>query len=151
PYNPQEALKLLTEAGWNSRDGQGRLIKDGRPLQIEILYSRQVFEPWLTIYQEDLRKVGITANLRLVTFETNFKLQMQRQFEMVVSAWGAGSPFPSPRSDYHSDFADTPNNNNISGLKDKKVDQIIDQYDVEFDSAKRTQLLRELDNLLANS
>ena len=150
-FNPQEALKLLAEAGWNSRDSQGRLVKDGKPLQIEIMYARKVFEPWLTIYQEDLRKVGISANLRLLTFETLFKMLMQRQYDVAVGAWGVGSVFPSPRPNYHSSFADTQNNNNIEGLKDKRIDEIIDRYDVEFDEAKRVVLLRELDSLLANS
>ena len=70
---------------------------------------------------------------------------------IAVGAWGVGSVFPSPRPNYHSSFADKENNNNIEGLKDKRVDEIIDRYDVEFDEAKRVELLRELDSLLANS
>src|SRR5260370_31040276 len=124
-YNPQEAVKLLGDAGWNSRDSQGRLMKNGQPLQVELLYARQVFESWLTVFQEDLRKIGISLNLRLVTFETGFKLQMQRQFDYVVSAWGAGGVFPSPRPEYHSETAGVENTNNISGIKDKQIDAII--------------------------
>ncbi len=150
-YNPQEALKLLAEAGWSTRDSQGRLTKNGQPLQVEILYARQIFEPWLTIYQEDLRKAGITANLRLVTFETSFKLEMQRQFDVAVGAWGVGSPFPNPRPEYHSETADPENTNNIQGLKDKHVDELIDRYDHEFDVQKRVAILRELDGAFANS
>ena len=149
-YDPAEAFRLLAEAGWKDRDAQGRLTKDGRPLQVELLYSRQVFEPWLTVYQEDLRKVGITANLRLVTFETGVKLVMQRQFEYFVGAWGAGSVFPSPRSNCHSETADVENTNNITGLKDKRVDDVIERYDVSFDSNQRIELLKELDGLLAS-
>src|SRR5262249_2133879 len=37
-YDPQEALKLLADAGWKSRDSQGRLVKNGVPLQIELIY-----------------------------------------------------------------------------------------------------------------
>ena len=58
-YNPQEALKLLADAGWTTRDQQGRLVRNGQPLQIELLYSDKGSERWLTVYQEDLRKVGI--------------------------------------------------------------------------------------------
>jgi microcin C transport system substrate-binding protein len=149
-YDPQEALKLLAEAGWKDRDSQGRLTKNGQPLQVELLYARQVFEPWLTVYQEDLRKVGITVNLRLVTFETAFKLEMQRQFEYAVGAWGVGSPFPSPRSNYHSETADIQNTNNITGLKDKRVDELIERYDISFDTNERAELLKKLDGILAS-
>jgi uncharacterized protein YqeY len=35
PYDPQQALALLGEAGWKDRDAQGRLTKNGQPLQVE--------------------------------------------------------------------------------------------------------------------
>jgi ABC-type oligopeptide transport system substrate-binding subunit len=118
---------------------------------VEVLYARQVFEPWLTVFQEDLRKVGISLNLRLVTFETAFKLLMQRQFDYAVGAWGVGSPFPSPRPNYHSETADIENTNNIAGMKDKQIDAIIEKYDVTFEPEQRIGLLKQLDGLLANS
>jgi microcin C transport system substrate-binding protein len=149
-YNPQEALQLLADAGWTSRDQQGRLVRSGQPLQIELLYSDKGSERWLTVYQEDLRKVGIGLNLRLVNPETRFKMQMQRQFELVSAGWGAGSVFPNPRPEFHSETADVPNTTNISGFKDKRIDEICEQYDLEFDPAKRAALLRELDGILAN-
>jgi microcin C transport system substrate-binding protein len=149
-YNPQEALKLLADAGWSSRDAQGRLTRAGRPLQIELLYSDKGAERWMTVYQNDLRNVGITLNLRLVNPETRFKMMMQRQFELVSGAWGAGSVFPIPRPEHHSETADLQNTNNISGFKDKQIDRITEQYDLEFDPAKRTTLLRELDGILTN-
>jgi microcin C transport system substrate-binding protein len=146
-YNPEEALRLLAEAGWKDRDAQGRLVKGGRPLQIELLYADKGSERWLTVYQNDLRKVGITLNLRLVTGETLWKMKMQRQFELASGAWSAGGVFPTPRAMFHSTSADQLNNNNISGLKDKRIDEILEKYDAEFDPAKREVLLRELDGL----
>jgi microcin C transport system substrate-binding protein len=149
-YDPQEAFRLLAEAGWKDRDAQGRLTRNGEPLRVELIYARQVFEPWLTIYQEDLRRMGITLNLRLVTFETSFKLLMQRQFEYAVGAWGAGSVFPNPRPEYDSETADVENTNNITGLKDKRVDEIIERYEVNFNPDERAELLKQLDGLLAS-
>lgn len=150
PYNPQEALKLLGEAGWKDRDAQGRLTRNGQPLQIELLYSDKGSERWMTVYQEDLRKVGIGLNLRLTNPETRFKMMMQRQFELISGAWGVGSVFPIPRPTFHSETADVPNTNNISGFKNKRIDEICEQYEVEFDPAKRAALVRELDGLLTN-
>jgi microcin C transport system substrate-binding protein len=126
------------------------LAKGGKPLRIELLYSDKGSERWTTIYQNDLRKVGITLDLRLVNPETRFKMMMQRQFELVSGAWGQGSVFPTPRTEYHSESADQLNTNNISGFKDKRIDQILDQYDVEFDFDKRAALLRELDGILTS-
>jgi microcin C transport system substrate-binding protein len=149
-YNPQEALKLLSDAGWDTRDGQGRLTRNGQPLQIELLYSDKGSERWLTVYQQDLRKVGIGFNLRLVNPETRFKMMMQRQFDLISGAWGVGSVFPIPRPMFHSETADVQNTNNISGFKDKRLDELTRQYEVEFDAAKRASLVREIDGIVTN-
>jgi microcin C transport system substrate-binding protein len=149
PYDPQLALQLLGEAGWKSRDAQGRLVKDGRPLMLELQYSDKNSERWLTVYQDDLRKVGITLNLRLITPETRFQLQQQRKFDMTYTAWAANT-FPSLETEYSSTLADVPGNNNITGIKDKRIDEIIDLYNAEYDQKKREVLIRELDGILAN-
>lgn len=148
-YDPSAGLKLLADAGWNARDGQGRLVKAGRPLTLEMLYSDKGSERWMTIYQEDLRKVGIGLNLRLVTGETFFKLLMQRKFDMADMAWGA-LIFPNPETAFSSGLADVDNNNNITGFKDKRVDQLLPLYDVEFSQPKRVEIIREIDGILAN-
>jgi microcin C transport system substrate-binding protein len=75
-------------------------------------------------------------------------MEMQRQFELIYSGWGVGSPFPNPRPEVHSSTADVQNTNNISGFKNKRIDEICDQYDIEFDLNKRIALIRELDGIL---
>lgn len=148
-YNPEEALKLLAEAGWKERDKQGRLTKNGKLLSIQFLYYDKQLETYLTVYQGELQKLGITMDLRLVTSETQFKLMMTRQFEMSGMAWSANI-FPSPEVEYHSRLADPNNTNNITGLKNARVDQLIDQYNKEFDLQKRIPMLREMDGIIAN-
>ncbi len=148
-YEPERAVKLLEESGWNQRDGQGRLTKGGRPFTLELLYDNKGLETYLTVYQEDLRRAGITLNLRLVTQETGFQLLMQRRFEASVQAWGA-LPFPNPETSWHSNLADVPNNNNITGFKNARVDVLLEEYDREFDTARRVQIIREIDGILAN-
>ena len=148
-YDPSAGLKMLADAGWNARDGQGRLVKAGRPLIIEMLYYDKGSERWMTIYQEDLRKVGITLNLRLVTGETFFKLLMQRKYDAADMAWG-GLVFPNPETSFSSSLADVENNNNITGFKNKRVDELLPIYDLEFNQQKRVAIIREIDGILAN-
>ena len=148
-YSPEEALKLLAEAGWNRRDNQGRLVKNGAPLQVELLYTSQTFEPHLTVYQEDLRRVGITLNLRLITPETQFQMINERRFQMSHQGWGA-LLFPNPETSWHSSLADVDNTNNITGFKNARVDEICDLYDRMFDVEERLRAIREIDGILAN-
>jgi microcin C transport system substrate-binding protein len=149
-YNPQEALKLLAEAGWNSRDSQGRLVKNGVPLEIEFLYRNKIDEPQLTIYQEDLRKVGINLNLRLLTWETQTQLVVdQRKFQMAQLKWGGGL-FPDPEAEWHSSLADVNSNNNVTGVKDARLDQLCTDYDKMFDMPDRIRTLQAVDGIMTN-
>ncbi|MCZ6767955.1 MAG: extracellular solute-binding protein, partial [Acidobacteria bacterium] len=148
-YDPELALNLLAEAGWRNRDERGRLLKNGQPLEIEILYSSQPFERYFTVYQEDLRKVGITLNLRLVTPETRFKLMMERQFDTVAAGWGA-LLFPNPETSYHSSLADVNNTNNITGIKSSRIDELTEAYDGMFEVDERIAAIQEIDGILAN-
>jgi len=147
-YDPKKALELLSQAGFSSRDAQGRLVRGGVPLTVEIIYASKTSEPFLTIYQEDLRKAGITVNLRLITGETLFKLVMDREYSVANMAWGA-LLFPNPETSFHSRLADVKSNNNITGLKNPKIDALLAKYDVEFDPARRVALIKEVDGLLA--
>ncbi len=149
-YDPQEALKLLADAGWNSRDNQGRLVKGGAPLQIELLYRNKINEPELTVYQEDLRKVGIGLTLRLLTFETEIQMVDQRKFQMAHLAWG-GLLFPNPETEWQSTLADVDNTNNVTGFKSARVDELCKLYDKSFDTQERIRIIREIDGILANS
>ncbi|HVH26506.1 MAG TPA: extracellular solute-binding protein [Vicinamibacterales bacterium] len=148
-YDPQRALTLLAEAGWKDRDSSGRLVKNGQPMNLEIVYGDQASERYFTIFQEDLRKIGITLNLRFVTFETLVKLLDERTFSMASIAY-TGEVFPSPEANLRSDLADQKNTNNITGFKNKRADEIIAAYTREFDFSRRVKLLQELDGLVTN-
>jgi ABC-type transport system substrate-binding protein len=149
-YDQQGALALLAEAGWKDRDSQGRLVKNGQPLSVELIYSNKQSENWMTVYQDELRKVGIAMNLRLITPETLFKLVMDRNYGLAVMGWGA-LIFPNPETSFGGELADQANNNNITGFKDAKADALMKQYDTEYDSKKRAALIQEIDGIVANS
>jgi microcin C transport system substrate-binding protein len=147
-YDPARALALLADAGWRDRDANGRLVRQGRPLVIELLYSQKTSEPYLTVFQEDLRKAGVTLTLRLVTAETLFRLIMDRQFDVASTAWSADR-FPVPQTLFGSALADRPNTNNITGFKSARVDRLMADYEAEFDSDRRAAIIREIDGIVA--
>ena len=147
-YDPQKAVELLAEAGWKDRNPQGRLVKNGVPMTLEILYYDRASERFFTIWQEDLRRAGITLNLRYVTPETGFKLLDDQQFDMFSVAYGGGGPFPLPMQFFHSAQADQKASTNITGFKDKHVDELLAQYDRELDVKKRAVILREIDGIV---
>ena len=80
-------------------------------LALEVVYGNKGNENWLTIYQEQLRKIGIGLNLRFVTPETLFKLMSDRNFSLIRANWGP-LLFPNPETSFGSSLADQSNNNN---------------------------------------
>jgi microcin C transport system substrate-binding protein len=149
-YDPQKAVQLLAEAGWKDRDSSGRLVKNGKPFIFEIIYDSQAAQRLLTPFQEELRKVGITVNLRLITFESRLKLLDEQTFDATDAAYSA-SVFPSPELVWHSKLADQKNSLNVTGFKNARADEIMDAYGKSFDLKERVKLLQELDGIITNN
>ena len=147
-YDPQLASKLLSDAGWKDRDAQGRLVRNGQPLTAELIYANKAAEQWLTLFQDDLRKVGIGLNLRFLTPETLFQLTAERKFDMAALGWG-GLTFPNPETSFSSKLADSENSNNITAFRNARVDELLNVYDKEFDQQKRIAIIREIDGIIA--
>lgn len=66
--NVTEARRLLREAGFEDRDGDGILEKDGKPFAFTILTNQGNSERILVsiIIQNQLRRVGIDVRVRTV-------------------------------------------------------------------------------------
>ncbi len=148
-YNPDKARELLREAGWVNRNAEGWLEKDGKIFEFQLRYVGKWVEKFYTIFQEDLKKVGIKLTLKEITWATKIKEVNERNFVLTTGAY-TGSSFPNPEMTYHSKFADIKNSGNRWGFKNKRVDEICEAYNAEFDYEKRVELLQELDGILAN-
>ena len=146
-FNPEKARTLLAEAGWKERNDQGLLVKDGQPFVITVLYYNKVFERNLTIFQEDLKREGIELKLKLLDWSAMLKLIDERNYDMAYLGW-SGMLFPNPEPDYHSKYADIDQTNNITGIKNPRIDEILGKYPEMFDLDERIKALQELDGLV---
>ncbi len=146
-YDPEKAEKLLTEAGWSERNAQGLLVKDGKPFTLTLLYVSKTSERYLTIFQEDLKKAGIDLQLKLLDWTARIKLMEEYKFDMATMAW-TGLLFPNPESSFHSNLADVHHTNNITGVKNSEIDEILEKYREMFDLNERIEAIRKLDGIL---
>jgi ABC-type oligopeptide transport system substrate-binding subunit len=55
---------------------------------------------------------------------------------------------PNPETSWLSELADKKDNNNITGFKDARVDEICGEYDKMFEVEDRVRALQELDGLI---
>lgn len=152
PKNPKikfdidKAQQLLAEAGWKDKNNDGYLVKGGRIFEVELPFYGVGQDRYLTIYQEDLKKVGIKMNLRQIDGTTNFKLGNERNFSIISINW-SGLRIPNPESSMGPGTADEPNTTNWPGIKDPRIDELCGQYNVSFDKAERVKIIREIDKI----
>ncbi len=151
-YNPEEAIKLLEEAGYSQKNlnDEGYIVKDGKTFELNLNFYRSDDTRIETLFQEELKKVGIKANLKKVTWATHIKDLDERDFKMIWINYTT-TLFPNPENAYHSKYADKPNTNNIYGFKNRKVDKLCEEYNLEFDFDKRKKLSRKIDSILVSN
>lgn len=144
-YAPDSARKLLAEAGFVP-DAQGKLSKNGVPFEITFITSASEMRH-LTLYQEDLQKVGIHVQIEQMSQSTLRKRLDEADFDMYWVNWGAGR-LRDPEASWHSSTANAKGTNNLSGLQDAIVDSLIQLQKTEFDLEKRNEILKSLDHRL---
>ena len=105
-------------------------------------------DKFLAIYGEDLKDVGITLKIDRKDWAAWTKDLGEFNYDMTWAAWGAGL-FKDPESMWHSREAERSNGNNITGFKNDRVDEIIEQQKSIFEVSQRNELLRELDGIVA--
>lgn len=144
-YNPEKAMKLLSEAGWNKKAGEKWLTKNGKPFSITLEIqegSDRIYTP----LQQDLEKVGIQLDLKVTPPQTLFQNMMKRKFKISSINW-TGLFFPNPETSMHSKYAKQPETNNISGISDPKIDALCAQYDKSYDVAERIRIIQQIDSI----
>ena len=147
-FDKDKARALLAEAGWAADPATGVLAKDGRPLRLRYLSRGDTDDKFTAIFQEDLKDVGIELAVDKKDWAAWAKDMDAYNYELTWAAWSAG-PFKNPESMWASKEADRPSGQNVTGYKNPEVDALIDAQRTEFDVAKRHEIVRKIDALLA--
>lgn len=144
-FDLEKARALLAEAGWKA-NAQGLLEKNGAPLRVTILHHGEDIRH-LSIFQQDLKKVGVESNIDLVSYSSYTKRVQNHDFDMTWRNWGAVR-LQDPEALWSSKEADQPASNNICGLKDPEIDALIEAQKTEMDAGRRKEILRRIDSRL---
>ena len=142
PYDPPKAKELLASAGWTP-GANGVLQKDGKPFQFTMdVGQRGVLEPVNALIQQDLKNVGVIADLN--TMEWNAYIQkdvVRRDYTATVNWWTYPSD-PDVFPYYHSSAAGK--GFNIPGYQDPKLDDLLVQGQSASDLEQRKAVYKQL-------
>jgi peptide/nickel transport system substrate-binding protein len=86
PYDPAQARRILESRGWKDTDGDGVLDKDGKPFSFVLLSNagNQQRNDAAVMIQDQLKKVGIRVEPRVVEFNSMISNAMHGTFEAMI-------------------------------------------------------------------
>ncbi len=153
-YDPNRARQLLTEAGFTPGPDGIMRGREGRRLELTIISTagNAIRERIEVIMQDQLKQVGIDLKINNVPASVLVGTTIRRrQYQMTMY-----SNFFGPTTlgtFFHSNQIPTEANNyeggNHMGWRNSENDRILDQAADELDEAKRIQLLRRQQELVA--
>ena len=147
--NLRTAIKLLKSAGWSIHDN--KLTKDdtGEVFKFEFLLYQKDFERIVQPFIQNLKKLGITASIRVVDTTQYINRMRSFDFDVMVSGFGqSNSPGNEQREYWHSSKANSPGSRNLAGISDPVIDKLIDLVISAPDRASLVTRTHALDRVL---
>jgi peptide/nickel transport system substrate-binding protein len=143
PYDPEQAIALLDEAGWLvGTDGVRE--KDGQRLAFTLTTTSE-WEPFVVdvqVLQEYWRAVGVEVELDLVEYTSLAERVAAGDYEVAhLDYYGQMTP------DLTNRFA-CENPNNFPRYCNEEVDALLEEARVELNQERRVELYTEFQNLV---
>jgi ABC-type transport system substrate-binding protein len=149
PYDPQGALKLLAEAGWQ-RNAQGWLEKNGKRMQFKLITNNgnDIRKAILAIAQDSWKQIGIDVRTDLVEWAVFIQERVNKlDFDALVLGWSMGID-PDLYQIWHSSQTGY-NQLNFVGFKNKEADRLIIKIRQEYNHAQLVEYCHRLHEIIA--
>jgi len=148
-FNADSALHYLKRAGFKKRNNEGILINsEGTPLSFTINIPK-TNAYMVTPVQNKLKQYGVDMQIVNMDGTTQWKNMQERNFVIYMHSF-TGGVHPSIEHWFRSDLADIPDNNNFFGFKNNRVDQLIKEYNIEFNLKNRIKIGKEIDKIVCD-
>ena len=96
---------------------------------------------------EELRKVGIEAELQTLEWSVFLNNVRDQKFDAIILGWAMSITDTDPYQVWHSSQAENRGSNSIS-FKNSRVDELIEMNRKEFDFKVRMDYMREFQEIL---
>ena len=150
PYDPEGALKLLREAGWE-RNKEGWLEKDGKRFAFTLITNggNNLRKSILTIAQDAWKKIGIDVTTDIVEWSVFLGKHVNTgNFDALILGWSMGID-PDLYQIWHSSQTN-PQQLNFVGFKNNEADDLIVKIRQEYDFDKQVQYSHQLHRIIAD-
>jgi peptide/nickel transport system substrate-binding protein len=150
PYDPDEALSLLAEAGYSDSDEDGILDKNGQPFSFTI----DTVELWREVSEAvagQLRTLGIDASVRVWEYSVLKPQLLNCERTAYLDDWGdsAFDPVGHFEAKWHTHVEGEPyGRGNFSCYSNEQVDELIKQGEITAETAERQAIYDEAQQLV---
>jgi len=150
--NLRTALKILKQAGWVFRDRKLIDPATNTPLEFEILFVNPRSEGVVSAFAKNLKRLGITARLRLVDSAQYADRLRNYDFDMTTGVFAqTESPGNEQREFWGSEAGKRPGSFNLMGIEDPVIDALVETLIAAPDYESLIPAVRALDRVLLHS
>ncbi|MGD8991303.1 MAG: ABC transporter substrate-binding protein [Desulfobacterales bacterium] len=149
PYDPEGALELLAQAGWQ-RNAEGWLEKEGQRLQFKLITNNgnEIRKAILAIAQDSWRQIGVDVRTDLLEWAVFIQERVNKlDFDALVLGWSMGID-PDLFQIWHSSQTG-PNQLNFVGFKNKEADDLIIKIRQEYNHDQQVLYCHSLHEIIA--
>lgn len=150
PYDPEGALKLLSEAGWKKNEN-GWLEKNGKRFAFTLITNsgNDLRKSILTIAQDSWKKIGIDVKTDIVEWSVFIGKHVNTgNFDALILGWSMGID-PDLYQIWHSSQTNQ-NQLNFVGFKNRKADELIIKIRQEYDYDRQVEYCHQLHRIIAD-
>jgi peptide/nickel transport system substrate-binding protein len=145
----REAIALLSEAGYELKDGVMTAKATGLPFSFEMLCVTREQERLMLAYADELRQIGIDARIRLIDSSEFQRRLTAFDFDMIQTAWASSlSPGNEQNFRWSAASASQEGSFNYAGVRNKGADAMIAAMLSADTRAEFVSAIRALDRIL---
>lgn len=143
-FDPAEAKRVLTAAGWRDSDGDGVLDREGQKFSFAFLAAAQSVKmaKLLPLYLDTLKAAGIDARIETIDISAYMSRVRAHDFDAMALSWSSNDAVQDNFANFHSSQAEQ--GNNFVGYSSPEVDALLERIRGEFDPERRAELEREV-------
>ncbi len=155
PYDPDEAVRLLNESGYEDKNGDGILQSpSGEKLSFDILIRSTVGATGLPAqnvsqdFVDNMREIGIEINLK-IEFSDNFDrvVYYDKEFDLALIEW-TFDPRYNVAPMFHSDLIQ-PGGRNVGSYRNIEVNLLFDSLQIASQYRDRYRIASQIQRKLA--
>ena len=148
PYDPEGAKKLLDDAGIKDTDNDGIRELDGQNIKLKFVsYENRLLNDFSDAFALYLAEIGIGVEADYGSSDDQWSKLVAFDYDLNNNNWttvGSGDP-----TDYMANWYSKAEAN-YCGYKSDEYDALYEQLLEEFDSAKRAEIIQNLQQVLIN-